>query len=135
MNLLRKNKDRYPVLGKEYPTHICIQTPDGLYYLNGDKKRYRITSREVFESWSFDFVVDALEDEVKHYPVAVTNLSFRNGSLLYNIKDATLYIVSGSMLRQITSPDVLRRLGLSFDDALVVSNSDINSMKKGSDLS
>jgi len=79
--------------------------------------------------------VDASESSLSNYPVAVTKLAFRDGSLLHNIKDGKLYLVSEARLRHITSPDVLERLGVTRDDAMLVADSDIAIMKFGEEIS
>jgi hypothetical protein len=99
-----------------------------------DGKRYRITSDEVYLSWSFPLTVITSEDALKNYPVAVSKLPFRDGSLLNNIADGKLYLVSEGVLRQITSPAVLERLQRTKDDCVLVSEADIKFMKKGENI-
>lgn len=121
----------YPV---EYPAGIALRTEKGFYFLHKDGKRYRITSDRIVDSWHFPFVVETSEIALSRYPVAVGKLGFRDGSLLNNIADGRMYIVSESKLRHITSPDVLERLGVTRDDALLVSDADINIMKLGEEI-
>lgn len=78
--------------------------------------------------------VETTEVACSKYPKAYGKLGFRDGSLLYNIKDAKLYLVSDSVLRHIVSPSALERLGVTMDDAMVVSDKDINIMKRGEEI-
>lgn len=115
----------------EYPSGIAVRTEEGTYYLHPDGKRYRIQSREILESWAFPLLVDTSEVALSKYPVAVTRLGFRNGSLVNNIADGKMYLVSEGKLRHVTGVSALRRLGVTRDDAVVVSESDIKIMKLG----
>jgi hypothetical protein len=79
-------------------------------------------------------VVHTSEAALKNYPTAFSKFGFRDGTLLNNMADGKLYLVSEGLLRHITSPDVLDRLGVSEADALVVSQAEISIMKKGDAL-
>lgn len=115
-----------------YPTGICVKTEKSAYLLhNSDGKRYRIPTERVLASWNFPLIVQTTEAALANYPVAVMRLGFRDGSLLNNIANGKLYLVSGSTLRHIVSPEALSLLGVSIEDALVVSNDEINLMKQG----
>lgn len=117
-----------------YPSGICVKTEKGAYLIHKDGKRYRIPSQQILDSWSFPVVVDTSEAAVVNYPVAVSRLGFRDGSLLNNIADGKIYLVSESKLRHITSVSVLGRLGVTKDDFMLVSDSDINIMKRGEEI-
>lgn len=121
----------YPV---EYPTCIAVRTEKGFYYINRDGKRYRIPSERIADTWRFPFVITTSEVAVSGYPLAVSKLGFRDGSLLNNIADGRIYLVSESKLRHVTSPDVLSRLGVTKEDALLVSDADIKIMKLGEEI-
>lgn len=132
---LPATKPELPTAPVEYPTGIAVKTQDGkFYFLHKDGKRYRIQSSKIFMSWGFPLIVPTTEAALKNYPVAVTKLGFRDGSLLNNIADGKLYLVSESRLRHITNPEVLTRLGVTREDALVVSDADIKIMKLGEEI-
>ena len=118
-----------------FPSGIAVKTEKGAYFIHKDGRRYRIQSKQILDSWRFPLIVDASESSLSNYPVAVTKLAFRDGSLLHNIKDGKLYLVSEARLRHITSPDVLERLGVTRDDAMLVADSDIAIMKFGEEIS
>lgn len=123
-----------PQTPQVYPTGICVKTEKGAYLINKDGKRYRIPTKAILDSWSFPLVVDTSEAALVKYPVAVTKLGFRDGSLLNNIADGKMYLVSGSVLRHITDPAVLARLGVTKGDAVTVSDDEINIMKFGENI-
>lgn len=114
-----------------YPSGIVAHTSLGYYLINKDGKRYRITSRAVLDSWHFPLIVETTEEALARYPLAVTKLGFRDGSLLTNIADGRMYVASEQTLRHITSPEVLERLGVTNDDFRVVSDAEINLMRLG----
>lgn len=115
-----------------YPSGVCVYTDRGYYLINKDGKRYRISTGAVLESWRFPLVVETSETALSNYPIAVTKLPFRDGSVLQNIADSRMYVVSGGKLRHIVSPSVLERLGGT--KPVVVSDGEINMMKKGEDI-
>lgn len=119
----------------EYPTGIAVRNEVGSYYrIHSDGKRYRIPTRAILDSWLFTFVVDTTEAALKNYPIALTKIGFRDGTLLNNIADGRLYLVSAGRLRHVTSPAVLERLGATRDDAVTVSDAEINLMKQGAEI-
>lgn len=119
----------------DLPSGVCVKSEKGAYLIHKDGKRYRIPSKQVLDSWAFPLIVDASEASLSNYPVAVSKLGFRDGSLLHNIADGKMYLVSQSRLRHIVSVNVLERLGVSKDDFMLVSDSDINIMKHGDEIS
>lgn len=119
---------------QEYPSGCALITEAGRYFLNKDGRRYRIQSDEIFWSWAFPLVIDTTETACKNYPVAVSRLGFRDGTLLNNISDGKLYLVSETRLRHITGTKPLTTLGLDPNQALVVSDADIKIMKQGEPL-
>lgn len=133
MRFFQRNQRVLPSVRTDYPTGICVETETGRFFLHGDGKRYRIPSEEIYRSWAFPLTVPTTEAAVSHIPLALTKLGFRDGTLIYNIKDATIYLVSQTKRRPVVSPEALRRLGLTKDSAMVVSDYDINLMKLGDD--
>jgi hypothetical protein len=139
-NRKKKSKSRVPTntglifTPQEYPAGTCVETTEGFFFINKDHKRYRIVSDRIFDSWKFPLVVYTSEQALAKYPVALTKLGFRDGTLLNNLADGKLYLVSGSVLRHITGPDIMARLGITKDDAISVSDAEIKIMKTGEDL-
>ena len=113
----------------DYPTGICVKTESAAYRIHTDGKRYRIPTQAILESWKFPFVVDASEASLARYPIGVSKTGFRDGTLLNNIADGKMYLVSAGRLRHITDPKVLERLG--YPEAMTVSDAEIKMMKQG----
>jgi hypothetical protein len=132
MQFLRKKQptpQTPPSSPVEYPTGICVKTEKGAYRIHTDGKRYKIPTKAILDSWHFPLVVDSTEAALAKYPVALVKLAFRDGSLLNNIADGRMYLVSGGILRHVTDPAVLERLGNP--QPVVVSDAEINLMKQG----
>lgn len=125
--LPQKSEVNLPTGPVEYPAGIAVRSPSGDYFINKDGKRYRIPTQRVFDSWKFPLVVKTSDEALSNYPVAVTKLGFRDGSLLNNIADGKLYLVSEGKLRHIVNPDFFGKVGLEPSDAVVVSDAEINS--------
>lgn len=135
MRFLRKPKPQtranLPTEPVEYPSGICVKTEKAAYLIQKDGKRYRIPTKAVLESWNFPLVVNASEAALAKHPVAVLKVGFRDGSLLNNIADGRLYLVSAGRLRHVVDPAVLDRLGVNHLMARVVSEAEIQMMKQG----
>lgn len=138
MTFLRRKKTptkrEFPLVPTAYPVGICVKTAKGTYLINKDGKRYRIPTKAIEESWSFPITVITTELALANYPVAVTKLGFRDGSLLNNIADGKLYLASEGKLRHITDPAVFDRLGINHLMARVVSDAEIHMMKFGEEI-
>lgn len=114
-----------------YPPGTFIHTDEGYYYIMSDVKRVRFITTRVLESWSPPRVVETTEAAVAKYRCS-SKMGFRSGTLLNNIADGRLYLVSDNKLRHVVSPDVITRLDL--DKAIKVSQAEIDLHEMGSDL-
>ena len=123
-----------PTAPVNYPPGICVRTSEGTYRIGNDNKRYRIVSDRILQTWNFPFVVETSEVALSGHPRAVRKLGFRDGSLLNNLADGRIYLVSGGRLRHVTSPSVLDKLGLAKEDAVLVSDAEIKIMEQGDTL-
>jgi hypothetical protein len=62
-------------------------------------------------------------------------MKFRNGSLIWNIADGTIYLIESGKRRRIISPDALLRIGAVYDDAVPVSLDEVKLHEIGEELS
>jgi len=88
----------------------------------------------VEQSWAFPRVIETSEAALAKYRIA-GRLGFREGTLIYNIEDAKMYLVADNKRRHIVSPDVLDRLGATFNDAITVSATEILLHEEGERIS
>jgi hypothetical protein len=64
----------------------------------------------------------------------VGKLGFRDGTLIKNISDGKMYLVSQNKLRHIVSPDIFNRYGLDRSKLVEVSQNEIEAHDLGEDL-
>lgn len=115
-----------------YPNGSVVVTIDGYFYIRGNK-RYRIISDRVLLSWSFPKVIQSTEFAVEHLRVS-GKLGFRDGTLINNVADGKLYLISENKRRPITNPDWLTILNFDIHEALVVSDEEANLHEDGVEL-
>ena len=108
----------------DYPDGLMVDTGTNVYYLRGGK-RYRVYSPRVLQSWSIQPVLGT-EQSLKQIPKSKAPLGFRDGTLIHNIADGKMYLISKNRRRHITSPDVLHRFGWRRRDAITVSDTEAN---------
>jgi len=115
------------------PSGIFIKTEDGTFWFKSGKRR-RVTTKSVLDSWSPPFVAEIPESEVKQFSI-VGKLPFRDGSLLHNVSNGRIYLVSDNKSRRVVGGDTLRLLGLTLQDAIMVSDEEISFMPEGEVIS
>jgi hypothetical protein len=118
---------RIPTTPTEYPDGVAVETDTARYYIKGQFK-YVIPSDRVLYSWAFPYVMKSSDAALSKY-VKRGKLGFRPGSLLFN--DGRYYLVSGSVLRKISGPDVFETFGLDPSRALWVSDEEMKLHKAG----
>jgi hypothetical protein len=89
------------------PSGLIAHTEKGFFYIKG-KKRFKFVSDRAMLSWNLP-VVTTKESIMTSYITAGT-LGFRDGSLVQDISDGKIYLISDSKRRHITDPDVLEWL-------------------------
>lgn len=108
-----------PTSPEAYPVGTCVETEKGWFWIK-DQSRFRIKTRRVLDSWSFQ-VLPSTEAACVQFPVRGT-LGFRDGTLIKNVADGKMYLIAGNKRRHIVSPDFFTRTG--FDRARVMEVSD-----------
>ena len=103
-----------------FPSGIAIKTDKATYWIK-DGKRFRLISERAEKSWAFT-TVNASESSLINMKL-VGKLGFRDGTLIKNIADGKLYLISQNKRRHITDPDIFNKYGL--DRSLVIEVSDI----------
>lgn len=114
-----------------FPSGLCVKTENGAYWIK-DGKKYKLISDRALQSWRFTEVL-ASEDAISHMKVA-GKLGFRDGTLIKNISDGKIYLISQNKKRHITTPDVFNKYGLSRSHILEVGESEIGMHELGEDL-
>ena len=114
-----------------FPSGLCVKTENGAYWIK-DGKKYKLISDRALQSWRFTEVF-ASEDAISHMKVA-GKLGFRDGTLIKNISDGKIYLISQNKKRHITTPDVFNKYGLNRFHILEVGESEIGMHELGEDL-
>ena len=125
-------KRKTQVLRSDFPHGSCIKTEKGYYYVNG-KTVKPIKNSRVFESWSFPLVIEAHSSSLAGFTVA-SKLGFRDGTLIRDISDGKMYLVSKRLLRHIVSPDAMLMLGKKPSDAIWAAHDEVQIHEMGDDL-
>ena len=109
MRLLKKilkkpqNKTHNPIV----PSGLIAHTEKGYFYIKGLKKFKFISERSML-SWSLP-VIPTTDDKLNNFKLFGT-LGFRDGTLIKDISDGKIYLVSDSKRRHVVNPDVLEWL-------------------------
>jgi ribosomal protein S4E len=114
-----------------FPSGIAVETDKNTYWIK-DGKRYRLISDRAAKSWSFT-TVNATEAALTGFKV-VGKLGFRDGSLIKNIADGRIYLVSQNKLRHIVDPDSFIRYGLNRSSVVEVSEAEVSAHDLGENI-
>jgi hypothetical protein len=107
----KKNEDPIkPVFNPVVPSGLIARTPNGYFYMKG-KKRLEFISERAMNSWNLP-VISTTEQKLAGI-VIFGKLGFRDGSVIKDISDGKIYLISDTKRRHITNPDVLSWLDSS----------------------
>lgn len=113
------------------PSGLAVKTDRATYWVK-DGKRFRLISERAEKSWSFPTVL-ATEESISAMKV-VGKLGFRDGTLIKNIADGRMYLISQNKRRHIKDPDLFDRYGLDRSSLIEVSEAEANMHDLGEDL-
>ena len=114
-----------------FPSGIAVKTDKDTYWIK-DGKRYRLISDRAAQSWLFTTVL-ATETALSGTKL-VGKLGFRDGSLIKNVADGKMYLVSQNKLRHIVDPDSFSIYGLDKSKMIEVSEKEISAHELGENL-
>lgn len=129
--MLRKQKTATVTSPTIFPSGLAVKTEKEIYWVK-DNKRYKLISDRAAKSWSFT-TVNATEQAVAGMKV-VGKLGFRDGSLIKNIADGKMYLISQNKKRHIVDPDSFDRYGLDRRLVIEVSEAEANMHTTGDNL-
>ena len=115
----------------DFPSGLSVKTDKGIYWIK-DNKRYKLISNRAWKSWTFT-TVNATESSLLNFKIA-GKLGFRDGTLIKDISDGKLYLISQNKKRHIVSPDVFTKYGLDRSKIIDVSVSESQAHELGEDL-
>ena len=111
-----------------FPSGLAVKTDKGTYWIK-DGKRYKLISDRAAQSWCFT-KVNATEAALSGIKL-VGKLGFRDGTLIKNIADGKMYLVSQNKLRHIVDPDIFNRYGLDRSNLIEVSEAEVKAHDLG----
>ena len=109
MNILKVfQKKPQAQIAKSYtpivPNGLIAHTEKGYFYIKG-KKRFRFVSDRAMHSWNLP-VVETIEATLLDVQINGM-MGFRDGTLVKDISDSKIYLISDSKRRHVVDPDVL----------------------------
>ena len=113
------------------PSGLAVKTDKAIYWVK-DGKRYKLISDRAAKSWCFT-TVNATEQAVAGMKL-VGKLGFRDGSLIKNIADGKMYLISQNKKRHIVDPDSFDRYGLNRKSVIEVSEAEADMHTTGDNL-
>lgn len=128
MKLRNRFSKKDSVIDVLVPSGLIASTEKGFYYVKGNK-RFKFVSDRARDSWSLK-VVRTTEFAMSSVPVSGL-LGFRDGSLLKDVSDGKIYLISDNKRRHIASPDVFLWAG---NDIIEVGEKEISIHQLGDKL-
>ena len=104
---LLKKQPQNKVYNPNIPSGLIAHTEKGYFYVKGGK-RFRFISERAMLSWNLPVIVT--KDEMLSKLVIAGTLGFRDGTLVKDISNGKIYLISDSKRRHIVDPDVLEWL-------------------------
>jgi hypothetical protein len=131
--LKKKHQQQHKIVSSLtlFPSGIAVRTEKNVYWIK-DGKRFRLISERAVQSWAFT-IVHATEAALSGSKV-VGKLGFRDGTLIKNIADGKIYLISQNKRRHIIDPDTFDRYGLDRASAIEVSEAETNMHDLGENL-
>ena len=114
-----------------FPSGIAVKVDKITYWIK-DGKRFKLISDRAAQSWCFT-TVNATEVAVSGFKIA-GKLGFRDGTLIKNIADGKLYLISQNKKRHIVDPDIFNKFGLDRSKIIEVSEIEANAHELGENL-
>jgi hypothetical protein len=135
MNLWKKKIQKPtinpPVVPTVYPNGVAVHDGQNVYYIKNGKK-YRVVSDRAVLSWGFVPWVGS-KVSLSKMPLAGI-LGFREGTVIKDISNGKIYLVSNNKKCHITTPDFFTRFGVDRDLVIEVSNKEAEIHKNGEDI-
>ena len=122
----------YPIdVPTNFPSGIAVKTEKATYWIK-DNKRYKLISERAAKSWSFE-TVRATENSLSTTKLA-GRLGFRDGTLIKNIADGKIYLVSQNKRRHLVTMDSFDKYGLDRSKVIEAGIEEIEIHEIGEDI-
>ena len=104
LNKIFKKNPQNKIYNPIVPSGLIAQTEKGYFYIKGNKK-FKFVSERAMLSWCLPTV--KTNDQLLAKLILAGTLGFRDGSLVKDVSDGKMYLISDSKRRHIINPDVL----------------------------
>jgi hypothetical protein len=129
--MFKKNQQKTVTSPTIFPSGIAVKTDKGIYWIK-DGKRFKLISDRAAKSWMFTTIL-ATESALSGMKLA-GKLGFRDGTLIKNIADGKLYLISQNKKRHIVDPDIFDKYGLDRSQVIEVSAFETSMHELGEEL-
>lgn len=89
------------------PSGLIAHTESGYFYIK-DNKKFTFVSDRAMLSWNLPII--KTKDSIMSSKIKSGILGFRDGTLVKDISDGKIYLISNSKRRHVVDPDVLEWL-------------------------
>jgi len=129
--MFKKSQQKIVTSPTQFPSGLAVKTDKATYWIK-DGKRFKLISDRAEKSWMFT-TVEATESAVAGIKLA-GKLGFRDGTLIKNIADGKIYLISQNKKRHIVDPDSFDKFGLNRSKVIEVSDFEVSMHELGENL-
>jgi hypothetical protein len=129
--MFKKKQQKIVSSPTQFPSGLAVKTDKATYWIK-DGKRFKLISDRAVMSWMFT-TVEATETAVAGIKLA-GKLGFRDGTLIKNIADGKIYLISQNKKRHIVDPDSFDKFGLDRSKVIEVSAFEVSMHELGENL-
>jgi hypothetical protein len=113
LNLFKKKTNK-KIYSPVVPSGLIAKTEKGFYYIKGNKK-FKFVSEKAMTTWSLPII--ETKDPMLSQFITAGVLGFRDGTLIKDVSDGRIYLVSDSKLRHVVEPEVFEWLDVKVIEA------------------
>ena len=124
MLLRRRKRTNNP----RVPSGLIAKTEKGYFLVKG-LKRFRFVSDRARDSWNIK-IIETSEHTLSDIKISGM-VGFRDGTLIRDISNHKLYLISDNKKRHIVDPDVLQSLNFIKNDIVLVSHKEATTHQDG----
>lgn len=114
-----KRQQKTSSISSYVPSGLIAKTEKGYFYVKGNK-RFKFVSDKAMSTWNLK-VVDTTEAYLSEIKIC-GNIGFRDGTLIKDISNSKIYLISDSKKRHVTDPQVFIDLNYTKQDIVLASS-------------
>lgn len=113
------------------PSGLIAKTEKGYFYVKGDK-RYKFVSTRAVNSWGLK-QINTTESLIKNIKICGI-LGFRDGTIIRDISNQKIYLISDNKKRNISDPDFFKTFDYKKEEIILVSSKEAACHKEGENI-